>query len=236
MGKLMRQYWLPACLSSELVADGDPLRLMLLGEQLIAFRDSGGPDRRHGSSLPAPLRLAVLRPQRGRRPALRLSRLEIRRRRQLPRHAERAADQDFRHRVKAKAYQAVERGGLVYVYMGEREQAPPLPALEALLCPPEDADVSAAVMRECNWLQALEGDIDTSHFGFLHTGKVEIGRRRPRPSRALPADRPRAGLPCHRDRLGHDVRGVPSGGAGHLYYRFAHFACSVLDACSRTAS
>jgi hypothetical protein len=62
MGTLMRQYWLPACLSSELIADGDPLRLMLLGERLIAFRDSSG---RIGSrsSLPAPLRLAVLRPQ-----------------------------------------------------------------------------------------------------------------------------------------------------------------------------
>ena len=42
MGALMRQYWVPACLSSELVADGDPLRLMLLGEKLIAFRDSAG--------------------------------------------------------------------------------------------------------------------------------------------------------------------------------------------------
>ena len=42
MGALMRQYWLPACLSTELTADGDPLRLMLLGEKLIAFRDSAG--------------------------------------------------------------------------------------------------------------------------------------------------------------------------------------------------
>src|SRR6516165_12400108 len=40
IGNLMRQYWVPACLSSELKADGDPLRLMLLGERLIAFRDS----------------------------------------------------------------------------------------------------------------------------------------------------------------------------------------------------
>ena len=54
-----------------------------------------GPGRHHGSSLPASLRVAVLRPQRGRRPALRLSRLEIRRRRQLPRHAERAGRPGF---------------------------------------------------------------------------------------------------------------------------------------------
>src|ERR1041384_6124092 len=42
MGELMRQYWIPALLSSELPRDGDPIRLMLLGERLIAFRDSDG--------------------------------------------------------------------------------------------------------------------------------------------------------------------------------------------------
>ena len=42
MGELMRQYWVPAAMSSELKADGDPMRLALLGEKLIAFRDSSG--------------------------------------------------------------------------------------------------------------------------------------------------------------------------------------------------
>ena len=42
MGNLMRQYWLPALKSGELAADGDPVRLMLLGEKLIAFRDTAG--------------------------------------------------------------------------------------------------------------------------------------------------------------------------------------------------
>src|ERR1700749_4633838 len=42
MGNLMRQFWIPACLSSELQADGDPMRLMLLGEKLVAFRDTDG--------------------------------------------------------------------------------------------------------------------------------------------------------------------------------------------------
>ncbi|HUZ77268.1 MAG TPA: Rieske 2Fe-2S domain-containing protein, partial [Chloroflexota bacterium] len=42
MGNLMRQYWLPCMLSSEVQADGDPLRVMLLSERLIAFRDSNG--------------------------------------------------------------------------------------------------------------------------------------------------------------------------------------------------
>src|SRR5437660_488758 len=42
MGDLMRCYWIPALMSSELVRDGAPVRLMLLGEKLIAFRDSAG--------------------------------------------------------------------------------------------------------------------------------------------------------------------------------------------------
>jgi len=42
MGEFMRQYWMPAAKSSEVSADGDPLRLMILGERLVAFRDTQG--------------------------------------------------------------------------------------------------------------------------------------------------------------------------------------------------
>jgi phenylpropionate dioxygenase-like ring-hydroxylating dioxygenase large terminal subunit len=42
MGEFFRQFWLPVCLSSEVKADGDPLRLMILGEKLVAFRDTEG--------------------------------------------------------------------------------------------------------------------------------------------------------------------------------------------------
>jgi phthalate 4,5-dioxygenase oxygenase subunit len=52
------------------------------------------------------------------------------------------ADQDFRQKVKARACQVAERGGLVYVYMGAREVAPPLPAIEATLCPAEETNIS----------------------------------------------------------------------------------------------
>jgi phenylpropionate dioxygenase-like ring-hydroxylating dioxygenase large terminal subunit len=78
---------------------------------------------------------------------------------------------DYRHKVKAKAYRVAERGGLVWVYMGARAEAPPLPGIEASLLPQEALQITFA-QRECNWLQALEGDIDTSHFGFLHAGSV----------------------------------------------------------------
>jgi nitrite reductase/ring-hydroxylating ferredoxin subunit len=42
MGDMMRQYWIPAAMSSEIERDGAPMRLVLLGEKLIAFRDSSG--------------------------------------------------------------------------------------------------------------------------------------------------------------------------------------------------
>src|SRR5262252_2888192 len=174
MGSLMREYWIPACLSSELKADGEPMRLMLLGERLIAFRDTKG--RVGIMEHRCPHRCASLFFGRNEEGGLRCvyhgwkfdtagNCLDM---------PNLSADQEFRHKVKAKAYRVAERGGLVYVYMGEREVAPPLPALEATLCAPQETDLTCR-LRECNWLQALEGDIDTSHFSFLHTGKVEAG-------------------------------------------------------------
>ena len=82
------------------------------------------------------------------------------------------AKQDYKAKVKAKAYKVAERNGLVWVYMGERKEAPPLPGIEASLLPESELQITFA-QRECNWLQALEGDIDTSHFGFLHAGSVD---------------------------------------------------------------
>ena len=222
MGTLMRQFWIPACLSAELAAAGDPLRLMLLGEKLIAFRDSAGEigvlDHR------CPHRCASLFFGRNEEGGLRCvyhgwkfdvagNCLDMP---NLP------PEQDFRHKVKAKAYKVAERGGMVYVYMGERETAPPLPALEATLCPADETDLFAR-MRECNWLQALEGDIDTSHFSFLHTGKLAADD--------IAADHPdRFQLLNRAPRYhvqmtdwGTMYAAYRPAQPGHLYYRFAHF-------------
>jgi phenylpropionate dioxygenase-like ring-hydroxylating dioxygenase large terminal subunit len=81
-------------------------------------------------------------------------------------------EQDFSDKVRAKAYQATERGGVIWVYMGEAEKAPPMPAIEATELDPDDLTI-LFTQRECNWLQALEGDIDTSHFSWLHVGSVQ---------------------------------------------------------------
>lgn len=172
MGELMRQYWIPAALSRELAADGAPMRLKLLGEKLIAFRDSAGRvgimDHR------CPHRCASLFYGRNEEGGLRcvyhgwkygvdgacLDQANIPER------------QQFKERVHAKAYLAAERNGLIWVYMGDRAHASVLPPFEACLLPEERIEYRL-VQRRCNWLQALEGDLDTSHLGFLHFGSVD---------------------------------------------------------------
>jgi phenylpropionate dioxygenase-like ring-hydroxylating dioxygenase large terminal subunit len=171
MGELMRQYWIPAAKSSEVPAGGDPLRLLLLGEKLIAFRDRTG--RLGVMDQRCPHRCASLFFGRNEDGGIRCvyhgwkfdtegNCLDMP---NLP------ADQDFRQKVKAKAYRVTERAGLIWVYMGSRAEAPPMPEIEAALL--DEAELQPMfAQRACNWLQALEGDIDTSHFGFLHAGSV----------------------------------------------------------------
>jgi phthalate 4,5-dioxygenase len=172
MGETMRQYWIPAAMSSELAAGGTPMRLLLLGERLIAFRDSSG--RVGVMDQRCPHRCASLFLGRNEEGGIRCLyhgwKFDV---------AGRCLDQpntpphqDYRDKVRAKAYQVVERNGLVWVYMGDRKEAPPLPGIEASLLPEGELQLTFA-QRECNWLQALEGDIDTSHFGFLHAGSID---------------------------------------------------------------
>jgi phenylpropionate dioxygenase-like ring-hydroxylating dioxygenase large terminal subunit len=175
MGELMRQYWIPAALSSELKRDGAPLRLMLLGEKLIAFRDSAG--RVGVMDHRCPHRCASLFLGRNEAGGLRciyhgwkfdVSGNCI----DMPSVP---TQQDFKAKVKAKAYRATERAGVVWVYMGAAAEAPPFPQFEAALLPESELTIVFA-QRSCNYLQALEGDIDTSHFGFLHGGHVDAAQ------------------------------------------------------------
>jgi phenylpropionate dioxygenase-like ring-hydroxylating dioxygenase large terminal subunit len=80
-------------------------------------------------------------------------------------------ESSFKSKVRARAYPCVERNGIVWTYMGPRQAPPPLPDIEPNLLP-SDQVVVQKVLRECNWFQALEGDIDTGHLSFLHLGAV----------------------------------------------------------------
>jgi phthalate 4,5-dioxygenase len=172
MGDLIRQYWIPALISSELPApDGPPLRVRLLGENLIAVRTSSG----------AVGLLDHVCPHRG--ASLFFGRNEAEGIRcvyhgwkfdvagQCVEMPTEPADSNFKHKVRARAYPCLERNGIVWAYMGPREEPPPLPDLEPNMRPDEDTEIWTA-LRECNWVQALEGDIDTAHLGLLHLGSV----------------------------------------------------------------
>ena len=74
---------------------------------------------------------------------------------------------DFKHKVRTTAYPTCELGGIVWAYMGPAEQIPPLPKFAWTQAPEANRHVTK-VIEECNWLQALEGGIDTSHAPILH--------------------------------------------------------------------
>ena len=173
MGTLMRQYWIPGALSSELPeSDGAPMRVRLLGEDLIAFRDSSGAGRRDPEQLPAPRRLAVLRPQRGRGAALRLPRLEVRRRpapaSTCPTSRPRATSRPKSGRPRTRRRSAAASSGSTW---GRTGRATAVCPTSSRTCCREGAVARSSIFqRECNWMQALEGDIDTGHTVFLHTG------------------------------------------------------------------
>lgn len=165
-GELLRRYWVPALLSGELPKpDCPPVRIKLLGEPLVAFRDTGG-------------RVGIL----DEFCAHRLASLWLGRNEE---HGLRCiyhgwkynvdgncVDQmnepdSFADRIKIKHYPTRERGSVVWTYMGPPDTMPSGPDFDYL----DARDTHLGVTRvweECNWLQALEGGIDTSHAPILH--------------------------------------------------------------------
>jgi phthalate 4,5-dioxygenase oxygenase subunit len=173
MGNLMRQYWVPAVMSSELPSpDSDPVRVLILGEQLIAFRDTQGQVGLMAHNCPH--RGASLFFGRNEESGLRCVyhgwKFDITG--QCIDMPNEPAESDFKSKVRAVAYPTRERNGIVWAYMGPRSEPPPLPDLEGNMLGDGEWNVTA-IQRECNWLQALEGDIDTSHFSFLHAGSLQ---------------------------------------------------------------
>jgi phthalate 4,5-dioxygenase oxygenase subunit len=222
MGRLMRHYWFPALKSAELKADGDPVRFMLLGEKLIAFRDTAG--RVGVMDYRCPHRCASLFLGRNEQGGIRCVyhgwKYDVTG--QCIEQPNLPPQQVFADKVRAKAYRAAERNGVVYVYMGEAAKAPPLPDLPATHIREDEAEI-AFVLRNCNWLQGLEGDIDTSHLNFLHFGSTG-------PSNYAPSDPSRFGA-IHRDpeykaeatELGTIYGAYRPAEKNETYWRIAHF-------------
>ncbi len=180
MGELMRQYWIPALPSREFPeADGMIKRMRLLGENLVMFRDSQG---RMGA-------LAEACPHRG--ASLYFGRNEhsgIR----CPYHGWKfdvtgrcvdmptePAQSSFINKVRARAYPCRDVGHMVWVYMGDRAVPPPFPDYEVNTLPPEHVGEPCIMMEEANWMQNMEGDLDSAHLDWVHKRLHKDGAKPP---------------------------------------------------------
>lgn len=172
MGNLFRRYWIPFLLSDEIAEpDCPPVRVTLLSEKLVAFRDSDGEiglieefcaHRRVSLWFGRNEEGGIRCPYHGWKFDVKGTCLEI------PSEPE---DSTFRHEVSLTSYPCVERGGIVWTYMGPAEHQPEPPAFEWVTVP-ENQRYHTKRLQESNYLQALEGGIDSSHVGFLHTGEL----------------------------------------------------------------
>jgi phthalate 4,5-dioxygenase oxygenase subunit len=178
MGQMIRRYWMPACLSAEVAEpDGAPVRVKLLGEQLVVFRDTAGRvgvvDER------CPHRLASLALGRNEDGGLRCIyhgwKFDVCGRcMDMPTEP---PDYGYRDRMKLKAYPAREAGGMVWTYMGPPESEPPFPEYDWMKLPPAQR-ATFKVGERTNYLQAVEGAIDSAHSWFLHQGVIWDWKKR----------------------------------------------------------
>jgi phenylpropionate dioxygenase-like ring-hydroxylating dioxygenase large terminal subunit len=168
MGNLLRRFWMPALLSAELPErDGPPKKIKILGEDLLAFRDTEG---RVGIVEPhCPHRGANLYYGRNEECGLRCAfhgwKFDVEGKCvDLPTSP---PESTYKESISLLAYPAREWGDIVWVYMGPKDKVPELPQLEMGLVPAAQRYVSKK-WQDCNWVQSLEGGIDTAHFSFLH--------------------------------------------------------------------
>ncbi|MGE3643711.1 MAG: Rieske 2Fe-2S domain-containing protein [Beijerinckiaceae bacterium] len=177
MGEFMRRYWIPAAFTEQVAApDCDPFRVRLLCENLVLFRNTDG---KLGLIEEAcPHRLASLFYGRNEENGLRCVYHGLK----FDIHgactdAPCAPDSNATQRLKVKSYPVVEKGGVVWTYMGPLELMPEFPDLEWTLVP-ETHRFATRHIQECNWLQGLDGGFDASHLSFLHSGQVDLRKGR----------------------------------------------------------
>ncbi|HEX3809857.1 MAG TPA: Rieske 2Fe-2S domain-containing protein [Rhizomicrobium sp.] len=169
MGELFRRFWLPAVTSAELEKDGSPVRLRIMSEDLVAFRDSNGKVgiiEAYCSHRLAPLffgrneECGLRCPYHGWKFDVNGKCVE------MPNTAK-GDSENVRERVALKSYPTQEAGGLIWLYMGPKERQPAFPKLESTQVPDKHRHVSRWLQRS-NWLAGLEGELDTSHISWLH--------------------------------------------------------------------
>ncbi len=175
MGRMLRQhYWVPAVPSSRLEAGGAPVRVRLLGANYVAFRSPDGsvgvldeqcPHRRASLAL-------ALNDDGGLRCIYHGWKLNVKGEvTEAPNHT--GNQEQFCKHVRVNRYKVVDRGGIVWAWLGTGEQAPTFPELPFVDLPQEHRSVTS-VEVPTNWVQAVEASMDSSHVGVLHESTTQI--------------------------------------------------------------
>ena len=173
MGALTRRYWIPALLSEEIpVPDCPPVRVKLLGEDLVAFRDTQGRVglldehcSHRGTSL-----FYGRNEECGLRCIYHGWKYDMEGN-VLDTPAE-PRDSDFKKKIRHTAYPSKEAAGIVFAYMGPSDKMPLLPEYEWVRLAEDQTHVVKSFL-DCNYLQGLEGDFDSSHTTFLHCNNLK---------------------------------------------------------------
>jgi phthalate 4,5-dioxygenase oxygenase subunit len=191
MGEVMRRYWIPAAFSDQVAKpDSPPIRVKLLGEPLVLFRDTNGRlglvDER------CPHRTASMFFGRNEEAGLRCvyhglkfdvdgNCVDVP---CVPQAGEQQLEK-IREQLRIKAYPCLERGDIIWTYMGPADQQPDFPDLEWAQLPSAQRFATRHI-QECNWLQGLDGGFDPAHLSYLHSGAVDLRKTGGDKNRRIP--------------------------------------------------
>ena len=241
MGRFFRRFWQPVALSRELERDGVPLRVKIMGEELVAFRDSDGAVGLVDEKCPH--RGASLYFGRNEDRAIRCVyhgwQFDIQGKPvELPNVPPAS---NYHRTLRLKAYPTREYGDMVWAYLGPDawdRPRPEVPQLEFGALPASHRYVTKK-LQECNWAQSIEGALDTSHFSFLHMPAPKVASNQ---NPDAPADEkrlrwiredPMPQFSIMEHEVGFVVGGARRADEGARYWRIAQFA---LPAHSTTPS
>ena len=217
MGELMRQYWVPALPAAEFPSpDSPPKRMKLLGENLVMFRDSNGNGGCFKESCPH--RGASMFFGRNEEGGLRCvyhgwkfdttgACIDM---------PSEPAESNFKNKVRITGLPGARREPHGLGLHGPAEEPPPFPQFEINTIPPENVAPPAIMMEEANWMQNLEGDLDSNHLDYLHSRLDAFDAEPPKLGDAgLLGPRPRCRVStCHPHRLRRVLQRSPRLGCG----------------------
>jgi phthalate 4,5-dioxygenase oxygenase subunit len=241
MGELLRRFWMPVLLSAELPeADGPPKKIVVMGEELLAFRDTRGvvgvidqycPHRGANLWLGRNEECGIRCVYHGWKFDTSGACVDM---------PTSYPDLNAKDLIRIKSYPAREWGDMIWAYMGPADAMPELPALEMALVPASHRYVTKK-WQDCNWVQAMEGSIDTAHFTFAHLSFekeeneiLDIKKHFVNPLVRVATDHmrwiaedPRPVIKIHPHEAGLTVAGGRLTGTDNIYWRIAQFLMPV---------